>query len=551
MGAAESSMALPKAEPSLLIRFPNKEDIGEGDLPIFQVQEVERLINADDAIREKKFFLVSITGVYRSGKSFLLNLMQTYLDYYQKSTESVTHGIWIWNRGFLINDIVIVLIDCQGTGDSLMSTPTLDNLILYLGLQLTNVQILNLKSVLQTNDLERIDMCQHFSDLDPENSLFNCSLLYLLRDYNGDKEYGRKDFLFTRIADNAESDVVKNFASGIEKSFQEIATFALPGPGSKVTDGSDGENLKVDSVDPTFLQAAKKLFRYVFVELPAIQRSSLSNGKHTLRQFKTIGKRAMAEENADVIEEMERILKETLDMFQRDKCVSKHADSPHTLEYLELLRDKRNAIEDQRRILEQLVATKKQNEENERELEKMKDGLQDIQQKHAEQQKVLERERKENKLNQQQFKEEIEKLARETEAKVKAEKDQYEARFKQQQEQQASSLEEIEKLKILVQEKEKLATEDRRKGQEITKKYEEQLKSLQDQLNQNKISQQQFEEQNSKLESLKKGEIEAKDEMIAQLRQELKSKTSKELVAISDDDEKQWYTDVAEGLANF
>jgi len=45
-------------------------------------------------------------------------------------------------------------------------------------------------------------MCQHFSDLDPENSLFNCSLLYLLRDYNGDKEYGRKDSLFTRIVSN-------------------------------------------------------------------------------------------------------------------------------------------------------------------------------------------------------------------------------------------------------------------------------------------------------------------------------------------------------------
>jgi len=41
--------------------------------------------------------------------------------------------------------------------------------------------------------------------------------------------------------------VVKNFASGIEKTFQEIATFALPVPGSKVTDGSDGESLRVDS----------------------------------------------------------------------------------------------------------------------------------------------------------------------------------------------------------------------------------------------------------------------------------------------------------------
>jgi len=74
---------------SLLIKFPNNEDIGEGDPPIFQVQELESLINADEAIKKKKFFLVSITGVYRSGKSFLLNLMQTYLDYYQKVSNSI------------------------------------------------------------------------------------------------------------------------------------------------------------------------------------------------------------------------------------------------------------------------------------------------------------------------------------------------------------------------------------------------------------------------------------------------------------------------------
>jgi len=47
--------------------------------------------------------------------------------------------------------------------------------------------------------------------------------------------------------DDAKSDVVKNFASGIKKTFQDIATFALPKPGSKVTNGSDEENLRLDS----------------------------------------------------------------------------------------------------------------------------------------------------------------------------------------------------------------------------------------------------------------------------------------------------------------
>ncbi|KAF6028111.1 hypothetical protein EB796_013571 [Bugula neritina] len=82
-------------------QIPNKEDMGEGDLPIFQIQEVEALINADDAIREKKFFLVSITGVYRSGKSFLLNLMQTYLDYYQKVSINSSICIYVSMKSFI------------------------------------------------------------------------------------------------------------------------------------------------------------------------------------------------------------------------------------------------------------------------------------------------------------------------------------------------------------------------------------------------------------------------------------------------------------------
>jgi len=39
-------------------------------------------------------------------------------------------------------------------------------------------------------------------------------------------------------------------------------------------------------VEMKFLQAAKMLFRYVFVELPGAQRDSLSNGRETLRRFK-------------------------------------------------------------------------------------------------------------------------------------------------------------------------------------------------------------------------------------------------------------------------
>jgi len=41
-------------------------------------------------------------------------------------------------------------------------------------------------------------------------------------------------------------------------------------------------------VDMTFLLTAKKLFRYVFLDLPGAKKSSLSNGEETLRRFKVV-----------------------------------------------------------------------------------------------------------------------------------------------------------------------------------------------------------------------------------------------------------------------
>ena len=49
--------------------------------PTFLLPVFERVITEGDAT-EHPIFIVSITGVLRSGKSFLLHLMKLYLDYY-------------------------------------------------------------------------------------------------------------------------------------------------------------------------------------------------------------------------------------------------------------------------------------------------------------------------------------------------------------------------------------------------------------------------------------------------------------------------------------
>ena len=50
----------------------------------------------------------------------------------------------------------ILLMDCQGTKDIDQSTPTLDNLIMFLGVQLSDIHILNLKGNLGADDCDRL-----------------------------------------------------------------------------------------------------------------------------------------------------------------------------------------------------------------------------------------------------------------------------------------------------------------------------------------------------------------------------------------------------------
>ena len=49
-------------------------------------------------------------------------------------------------------------MDCQGTGDNKRSSKILDDLILFLGAKIANVQIINVKSQLESNDLARLEV---------------------------------------------------------------------------------------------------------------------------------------------------------------------------------------------------------------------------------------------------------------------------------------------------------------------------------------------------------------------------------------------------------
>ena len=85
--------------------------------------------------REKKVKVISVSGPYRTGKSFLLNRFLDQMKGFEigQSVESCTKGIWIWNKTITLkkepdhrqskkgneeDDFVTVLIDTEGLNSS-------------------------------------------------------------------------------------------------------------------------------------------------------------------------------------------------------------------------------------------------------------------------------------------------------------------------------------------------------------------------------------------------------------------------------------------------
>ena len=54
-----------------------------GGTPTYQVDALKSMIKKAD-LDFKNVYVIAISGVYRSGKSFLLNLLYTYIEYYIK-----------------------------------------------------------------------------------------------------------------------------------------------------------------------------------------------------------------------------------------------------------------------------------------------------------------------------------------------------------------------------------------------------------------------------------------------------------------------------------
>lgn len=163
--------------------------------------EALQKILLNDQIRDKKVAVVSVAGAFRKGKSFLLDFFLRYLDCADKDawlgdadaplegfswrggSERDTTGILLWSEPYLVRrrrkkpgsreeeeeEIAVLLMDTQGAFDSL-STVRDCATVFALSTMLSSVQVYNLTSNIQEDDLQHLQLFTEYGRLALEES---------------------------------------------------------------------------------------------------------------------------------------------------------------------------------------------------------------------------------------------------------------------------------------------------------------------------------------------------------------------------------------------
>ncbi|KAF6025889.1 hypothetical protein EB796_015804 [Bugula neritina] len=286
---------------------------------------------------------------------------------------------------------------------------------------MASIQILNLKGVLQATDLERLDLCADYAEADPESkALFN-SLVFLIRDWEGDDELGEKK--------EELNDIISH-------------TYALPHPGPNITRSSDDGKTKVRvnfvDIGEDYLMAAKHFFHRLFIESP--KPSELQRGKFIVKKFRSLRDRIIdpdiggikiqtaseafqesllgqafiestefydsmmtkvydqhLETEEELLTVLLNIVDETVENFRNKKTIQKYKESSTSKKYLELLVQKKEGLTEKTKFIMDATNLKREKEVFEKKILQQQRSVEELKAKYeklAEQRKQEVQEKK-------------------------------------------------------------------------------------------------------------------------------------------------------------
>ncbi|KAM9439448.1 guanylate-binding protein 7-like [Clarias gariepinus] len=233
--------------------------------------------------------VVSIVGLYRTGKSYLMNhLAGQQTGFALGSTiESTTKGIWMWcvphptNPGY-----TLVLLDTEGLGDVDKGDEKHDTWMFCLAVLLSSTLVYNSLGVIDNNALEKLhyvtELTEHIQvkaqtgddhDNSAEFMRYFPSFIWAVRDFMLKLEKEGK-----AITANEYLELALKFKSGVSASvdkfnlprrylrsfFAERRCFVFPRPTRDDDDLIRMEELTENDLNPRFLKHTKEFCSYVF-----------------------------------------------------------------------------------------------------------------------------------------------------------------------------------------------------------------------------------------------------------------------------------------------
>eukprot|EP00045_Choanoeca_perplexa_P006871 m.59916 g.59916 ORF g.59916 m.59916 type:complete len:604 (-) comp13827_c0_seq1:62-1873(-) len=236
----------------------------DGDTSSFILKEdVLEQVLGGSKVRNLPVSVISISGPFRTGKSFMLNFFLKYLEdeegwdltddtmveslfHWKHGIDRDTTGIWLWNRPFIRTlpsgqQVAVLLVDTQGTFDN-KATMNENTRIFALNALISSKQIYNIKEKISEDVLQQMHLFTEFGSVVAkkltDHKPFQ-TLEFLIRDWEfPDHEPGAaggQEYLSNVLA--VSDDTATQLAEvreWLQECYEEIGCFLLPDPGKKI-----------------------------------------------------------------------------------------------------------------------------------------------------------------------------------------------------------------------------------------------------------------------------------------------------------------------------
>lgn len=309
-----------RGEPLQIIRITSKDNDGEITHGLELVDENLEKIMLHPEVKENPVVIISITGAFRKGKSFLLGFFLKFLETqpeecdwlseddriegfeWRGGSDRVTSGVHIWSKPFVRENnfgekVAVLLMDTQGVFDDDSTVQDCAS-IFALVTMISSVQMWNLMQQLQEDDLQHLEFFTEYGKLFNQKSdvgdVNGSKLIFLIRDWgfpyehtygkDGGNAYIRKKLKIKSSQHNE----LKNVRRNLDKYFPTIRGFLLPHPGKAIVTNQAYNGL-VKELDDDFVDNVKSLIPYILSKemLVARQINNMDvTGKYLLKYVK-------------------------------------------------------------------------------------------------------------------------------------------------------------------------------------------------------------------------------------------------------------------------